>query len=444
MKASTTSPPNAAPPLSKSFFIGGGIVTLALFGWKCTKYLRRERNADVSDTTTTTNVMTTASQVKHTIFRTWNTQKDSSDNVVQPQKSIVVIKSLDSPDDCVIIENYDTNRTGGISSERDHIKVRVPAVTSGFGAGMDCIGMALDLWLEIEVRKSDEFSFEFEGIDCDCVRRDRNSLICSSVERMFKRVNRDVPPLRYYCRSTIPCNKGLGLSAASIVGGIIAGAVLSGVNPLPNYHQLLQIAADNKCERGIDSIAAALYGGVQIAINSGTQPLSRRIGNGSNDVCAIVFVPDESRALEDARSKLPHEVSLADCKFNIGRTAFLVYSLCHRDAPAARSGTEDVIHQKALEKMYPHLSPLISAATDAGAHCCFLSGGGPSVVALIFTERDDARNLQNSLDPVQINVANKMLECAETCSTKGKVLITRVVDRGAAICKEYQSKSDSV
>ena len=196
-----------------------------------------------------------ADTTSRTIFRTWNSAPDASKSAMSsvdtpaspPQNSIVMIKSLDDPDDCVIIENYDArrNRDGDPSSVQNrHIKVRVPAVTSSFGAGLGCIGMALDLWLEVDVTIADQFSFEFDGIDCDGVPLDGSSLVCVNVERMFERVGKTVPPLCYRCRSTIPCNKGLGLSAASIVGGVIAGAVLSGVHPLPNYQQLLQIATD--------------------------------------------------------------------------------------------------------------------------------------------------------------------------------------------------------
>jgi len=376
----------------------------------------------------------------------------------------VLVRSFEAPEECVIIDNY-SGSPGSSSSGTvvrttrrgvRSVRVRVPATTSNFGSGLDCIAMALDLWLDIEVSLADTFSFEFAGIDCKHIARDDRNLICRSVHKMFMLERNDAPPpLRYRCRSTIPCDKGLGLSAASIVGGVIVGTLLSCQSPLPNYHELLQRAARCDPSRGIDSIAAALYGGVQIAIHNravaGTPPrtdnepehdhadaegewISRRIGDGSNDVGAVVFVPDQPKALGVARQGRPTEVSLADCQFNIGRVAFLVHALCHRDADAVRYGTQDAVHQRALaDKFYPHMTPLIDAARRAGAHCCFLSGSGPSVVALTFTARDNRRHLQDSVDPVDISVAKSMLDASTHCDTNGRVLITSVVDHGAAV-----------
>lgn len=368
----------------------------------------------------------------------------------------MLVRSFEAPEECVIIDNYSGSSGAVVRRGVRSVRVRVPATTSNFGSGLDCIAMALDLWLDIEVSLADTFSFEFAGIDCTHIARDDSNLICRSVHKMFKLERNDAPPppLRYRCRSTIPCDKGLGLSAASIVGGVIVGTLLSSQSPLPDYHELLQRAARCDPSRGIDSIAAALYGGVQIAIHNRAVPgrtaqehrscaqesehegewISRRIGDGSNDVGAVVFVPDQPKALGVARQGRPTEVSLADCQFNIGRVAFLVHALCHRDADAVRYGTQDAVHQRALaDKFYPHMMPLIDAARRAGAHCCFLSGSGPSVVALTFTARDNRRHLQDSVDPIDYSVAKSMLDASTHCNTKGRVLITSVVDHGAAV-----------
>ena len=44
----------------------------------------------------------------------------------------------------------------------------------------------------------------------------------------FKRANKPVPTLAYFCKNEIPFGSGLGSSSAGIVAGILAGLVLSG------------------------------------------------------------------------------------------------------------------------------------------------------------------------------------------------------------------------
>jgi homoserine kinase len=47
--------------------------------------------------------------------------------------------------------------------EKDTVHVRVPATTANLGPGFDCMGMAVDLWNELIVTKSDKFEMTIEG-----------------------------------------------------------------------------------------------------------------------------------------------------------------------------------------------------------------------------------------------------------------------------------------
>jgi homoserine kinase len=76
--------------------------------------------------------------------------------------------------------------------------------------------------------------------------------------------------------------------------------------------------------------------------------------------------------------------------------------------------------------VYPHLNPIIAAAVEAGASAAYLSGAGPTVMAItsgasgdIFTQRAKER--------VDKKVAEAMLAAARLCNTQGQVFITAPV-----------------
>ena len=47
---------------------------------------------------------------------------------------------------------------------RSKVVVRVPATSANMGPGFDCLGMAVDIWNEVTVERSLEFSLENIGI----------------------------------------------------------------------------------------------------------------------------------------------------------------------------------------------------------------------------------------------------------------------------------------
>jgi homoserine kinase len=58
------------------------------------------------------------------------------------------------------------------------IKVRVPATTANLGSGFDCLGMALSLYLDVEMEHIEEgFIFQAEGEGVETLSSDNSNLI---------------------------------------------------------------------------------------------------------------------------------------------------------------------------------------------------------------------------------------------------------------------------
>ncbi len=126
--------------------------------------------------------------------------------------------------------------------ERHSVTVRVPATSANMGPGYDCLGMALNIWSEVTIERSEQFEITYSGEGAESVPLDETNLIVSGMRAAFESVGKDVPPLRIHCTNLIPYARGMGSSSAAIVGGLIGGLVLSGHRlPCWGSEQLLQV-----------------------------------------------------------------------------------------------------------------------------------------------------------------------------------------------------------
>jgi homoserine kinase len=107
-----------------------------------------------------------------------------------------------------------------------------------------------------------------------------------------------------------------------------------------------------------------------------------------------------------------------------------------------RYATQDMLHQPQRGKeQYPHLYPLINAALEAGAHGCFLSGAGPTVLAITSGRSGDIFT-QKLAERQENQVADAMRTTATKIGVSGCVFITNPDHRGAYIVKAFPHFSD--
>lgn len=112
---------------------------------------------------------------------------------------------------------------------RQKVTVRVPATTANMGPGYDCIGLAVDLWNELTVERASKFSMHIEGEGAEAIPRTKENFVVKGLELAFAKAGKPVPELAYFCKNGIPFGSGLGSSSAGIVSGLLAGAVLAGL-----------------------------------------------------------------------------------------------------------------------------------------------------------------------------------------------------------------------
>ncbi len=129
-----------------------------------------------------------------------------------------------------------------LAIERDSVTVRVPATSANMGPGYDCLGMALNIWSEVNIKRSDKFEITYQGETDNAIPLDNTNLIAIGLRAAFNSIGKDVLPLRIHVVNRIPYARGLGSSSAAIVGGLIGGLVISGHRlPCWGSEELLQV-----------------------------------------------------------------------------------------------------------------------------------------------------------------------------------------------------------
>jgi homoserine kinase len=294
------------------------------------------------------------------------------------------------------------------------IKIYIPATTANLGPGFDCLGMALDIWNEIDVSLSNELDISVIGEGAGSIKLDESNLVYTAAQTVFEEIGRSIPPLSIKCFNRIPLARGLGSSAAAIVGGLLAANSLSGDQL--SEHQLLNIASH--IEGHGDNVAPALLGGCRIVVQSEDKILTSSI-HIPEELMAVVFIPNMQMPTKEARDILDKTIPIEDVIFNLSRVSLLINSLSTGQMDDLMVATEDRIHQPKRSKIFPAMKYVFRAAQNAGALGVFLSGGGSSIMALANSRF--------------MTIGYEMLDAADKIGIPGEIKVINPTALGAQI-----------
>ncbi|CCO09034.1 homoserine kinase [Desulforamulus hydrothermalis] len=260
----------------------------------------------------------------------------------------------------------------------NNIRVLVPATTANMGPGFDCLGMALGLYNEVHMALSPgRLSIDVEGEGAADIEKDDKNIVWQAARRVFQEIGQANPGLSIKLINKIPTARGLGSSAAAIVGGLVAANRLTG--DTLSRDRLLALATE--LEGHPDNVAPALLGGAVVSVMAEGKVHYLKI-NPPEELTAVVAVPDFPLSTQAARAVLPAQVSLRDAVYNLSRTALLVGALCAKRLDLLYIASQDALHQPYRTPLIPGLNQVIQAANGAGALSVTLSGAGPTVIAL--------------------------------------------------------------
>lgn len=266
------------------------------------------------------------------------------------------------------------------------VRVRAPATTANLGSAFDCAGMALDLYNEIIVAEDDSDIVVVDGEGERELSHDSTNLVYRAIASVADYADVRLPSLQIRCINKIPLSRGMGSSAAAIVGGMVAANALLDANL--RSEDLLNLAA--QMEGHPDNVAPALLGGIVVSCTDVQHRVISVRMSAPDGLSVVVAVPEYQISTEKARAVLPELVAHEDAVFNVSRAALLVAALQEHRYDLLATAMEDRLHQPYRAPLISGLERVIEAAIQSGAAGASMSGAGPAVIALCTGEVDSS------------------------------------------------------
>jgi len=260
------------------------------------------------------------------------------------------------------------------------VRVTVPATSANVGAGFDSLGLALAL--------HNVFTFEeCEGIrissaDGVHIPSGSNNLVYRSARTVYDQLGVPLRGLRITQKNDIPMARGLGSSSACIVAGVLGANALLGGRLTPR--QMLTLAT--AIEGHPDNVAPAMLGGFVTSVYDEGQVYSVK-KNIDPDLAFAAFIPDFRLLTAKARAVLPQMVSHKDAVYNLSRAALATAAFCDGDYGLLGVATKDSLHQQYRLPLIEGGEEIVELAQDLGALAVYISGAGPTIMAVL--HRDD-------------------------------------------------------
>ncbi|OBB29491.1 homoserine kinase [Mycolicibacterium peregrinum] len=261
----------------------------------------------------------------------------------------------------------------------------VAASSANLGPGFDSLGLALSLYDEIIVETTEfGLQLEVEGEGAGQVPLDATHLVVRAIEAGLQATGYRAAGLIVRCRNEIPHSRGLGSSAAAVVGGlaVVNGLVAQAGSDPMTEDQLIQLSSE--FEGHPDNAAAAVLGGAVVSWTE-TDPDGRPRYRAAQvrvhpDIRLFPAVPQQRSSTAETRAVLPEQVSHVDARFNVSRAALLVVALSDRP-DLLMTATQDVLHQPQRAAAMPASAEYLQMLRRYGV-AAVLSGAGPTVLGL--------------------------------------------------------------
>ena len=260
----------------------------------------------------------------------------------------------------------------------------VAASSANLGPGFDSLGLALSLYDEIVVETTDSgLSIDVEGEGAGQVPLDASHLVVRAIEYGLRAAGVQAAGLKVHCRNAIPHSRGLGSSAAAVVGGLAAanGLVAQSDSAALTDAELIQLSSE--FEGHPDNASAAVLGGAVVSWTDGEGPLARYAAAPLRlhpDIRLFPAIPEVRSSTAETRVLLPDDVTHVDARFNVSRAALLVVALTERP-DLLLEATDDRLHQPQRAVAMPASAEYLAILRRSGI-AAVLSGAGPAVIAM--------------------------------------------------------------
>jgi homoserine kinase len=256
--------------------------------------------------------------------------------------------------------------TTPISREPGRRQITVPASTSNLGASFDTCGLALGLYLRVEIEiltessRSNGARFEIAatGEGADKLPSDDSNLIARVARFVAEDRRQTLPRTGLKVANEIPLARGLGSSSAAIIAGISVYEAITGE----------QFTADEVFSYALsfeshgDNLAPSLLGGLVVACvveRHGQTTLATIKREWPDEISVVIAIPELELETEKMRSVLPQDVKLKDVIFNLQRAALLQAAISEGRYELISEALRDRLHQPYRARLAPGLAAVL-------------------------------------------------------------------------------------
>lgn len=285
------------------------------------------------------------------------------------------------------------------------LRIKVPATTSNLGSGFDTLGLAVDLFNEIEIVDNNGEPMSIDVIGKYGSSVGRNNLLLKTMKKFFEENNREMIGYDITEKCNIPPFRGLGSSATAVLGGLISSNEILHLNM--SDEEIVNTAV--ALEGHPDNVLPAFFGGLVASsyadgvLHYASFPISKRWR-----FCFLV--PNSKVSTHAARSCLPGFIPYKDAVFNLGHVALLLKGLMSGDEDYIREGVKDRLHQQYRRPFNLLMDELSSMLKKMGAVATFLSGSGSTVCGIFTGDINIPREVFFKERDVKVYVQNVWME----------------------------------
>lgn len=274
--------------------------------------------------------------------------------------------------------------------------VSVPATSANLGPGFDTLGLALKLRNSFSITPSSLNSISISGEGGNYPKLRVNNAFVKIFNEILSLNGYPSSFFKFNLNNAIPISRGLGSSSAVIIGAIVSAYCVM-QKPI-NKDEILQLALGY--EKHPDNITPALYGGFNIAMleNATNTRRTRAISfqsSISDDIKAVVVIPNATISTKASRRSLPKKYSIKDAVFNISHACMLSAAFISQKWELLAQASRDRFHEELRMKNFPVLFKVKQIALENGALSSTLSGSGSSFLNICY--RDDSQALSRIL-----------------------------------------------
>jgi homoserine kinase len=271
-----------------------------------------------------------------------------------------------------------------VSNRTDRATAFAPASVGNVAIGFDILGFCVDaLGDRVTVTRKDQ-----PGVTIRAVRGVAGDLPLepekNTAGRALMALHETLKPgfgFEMEIDKGIPLGSGLGGSAASAVGAVVAANALL---PTPcTKLELLKFAMQGeKVASGslhVDNIAPSLFGGLVLTVGI-DHPRVKQIPV-PKGVKAVILHPHMFLSTKQARAILRRTVEMSDFVWQTANLAGFISGCYTDDLDMIRASLEDVVIEPQRQALIPGFPDVRRASMDAGALGCSISGAGPTMFA---------------------------------------------------------------